>query len=63
MSRPFTFVADAVAGVAVVGAWTQYLPTAAALVGVVWYGIQIIESETAWRAYKWFVSLIKRDKI
>jgi hypothetical protein len=50
--RPITWAADVVSAGAIVGSIIGYLPYIAALVGMIWYAIQIWESRTVqhwWR--------------
>lgn len=46
MTRPGLIFADTLAGAAIVGSLVQWLPAFAAVVGAIWYGVQIYESKT-----------------
>lgn len=49
-----TFLADGLAGAAVVGSIFDYVPKIAAVLGLIWYLIQIYESRTMQRAmHRW----------
>lgn len=47
--RIVLYTADAISATAVVGTLLGYLPSAAALAGLIWYAIQIWESKTVQR--------------
>lgn len=40
------YTADGISGIAIVGTLLGYLPSIAALAGIIWYGVQIYESKT-----------------
>lgn len=47
MSKPLVgFVADTGAGLLILGSFAGYIPTIAAMVGMIWYAVQIWESDT-----------------
>lgn len=58
MTTNHSVSADIAAGVTVVGTFFDYLPKIAAVLAILWYAVQVWESETVQGAVKWIVTAV-----
>ncbi len=47
------YILDTTAAVTVLGTWMGYLPTLAALLAILWYLVQLLESQTVKKLWAW----------
>jgi len=57
---PHSHAVDTASAALIAASFAGWIPTAAAIVAVVWYTIQVLESKTAKMVFKWLAS--RREK-